>query len=1078
MPENSRAVAAKLAIHDLPSTLRQVKGWDECIAALKSGKEATFDSVWGSSCALLASALSTHGFRSILLVLPTDREIEPTIDDLNTFGIDDVGRFPACPNLGIAELATDEQFGQRLRLLREIIDEQAPQIILSSISGLLQAAALPDDFASHIKKFRVGGTLHLDEVRDWLVENGFHATSAVELPGEFSSRGGILDIFPPDVLKPVRIELFDEEIDSIRFFDVGTQRSIQKCNEVEIGWLPTDVSGHGSLIDYLPDKSLVLQVEPNEIVETANQYLERASHSTELLSLDELQSKWSRFALASANRLAVGMIDPQCMLPVETLGQFSGDLSEVKFELERLAVDQQVYLVANSDAEIERVKEILNSTQAYLTGRLQTSVGYIRDGFRLRHVESIVLGCDQLFQRSDLRRTWRRRSSRKVENFSELKKGELVVHMSHGIGRYRGLKLIEHDGHQSEHLEIEFAGGTRVYVSINKIGLVQKYVGGVKTQPKLAKIGGKSWIKQKQAAEDAVHDLAAEMLEVQAARASKPGIQHGPDSQWQYEFEQSFPYRETEDQLTAIEAIKTDMESPKPMDRLLCGDVGFGKTEVAMRAAFKAVESGHQAAILVPTTVLAEQHFHTFKERMAEYPIKIARLSRFASTKEQRETVAALAEGTVDIAIGTHRIVSKDVRFKNLGVVIIDEEQRFGVGVKERLKGLRLEVDVLTMSATPIPRTLHMSMVGVRDISNLTVAPADRIPVQTKISRFDAELVKEAMTRELNRQGQLFFVHNRVNDIHIVKQRLEHFVPDAKIGVGHGQMPESELEEVMAKFIAGDYDILLATTIIENGLDIPNANTIIINEADRFGLSELHQLRGRVGRYKHRAFCYLLLDSKKHLSPVAAKRLQAIEHYSEMGAGFAIAMRDLEIRGAGNLLGTQQSGHIAAVGYEMYCQLLEAAVRQLKQMPAKLSINIDIDLPVEAFIPDEYIPVRRQKVDIYRRLYQLESFDELAKLRGELRDRFGPIPKPTKRLIKLGKIKLEAAIWQVSSIFIEEKKYLGFRFADTARIKQLVSQSKMPLRIADDSTVFVTLNLETLTPDRLLDLVQSILQAT
>lgn len=1078
MQDQNRSLAVQQSIQDLPSTLNQVKGWNECISSLDSGGQATFDSVWGSACALLVSALNQQSFKSILLVLPSDKELEPTIDDLETFGVANIDRFPACPLLGLAELTTDEQFGQRLRLLRKIVvDNEIPDVITTSISGLQQSVESPQVFANHVRKIAASQTLDLDEFKSWLLENGFQSTTAVELPGEFSSRGGILDIFPPDALKPLRIELFDDLVESIRYFDVGTQRSIERCHEVEIGCLPQVQGQSCTILDYLPKKTLVLLVEPGELAESARQFLERSSHRSELLTFEQLQQSWSNFPLASANRLAVGQLDPHCNLPVEALGKFSGDLNEVRFDLERMSIDQQVYLVANSDAEIHRVREILDSTQAAMSGRLHTCVGNIHNGFRLRHIQSIVLGCDQLFQRSDLRRTWRRRSSRKLENFSELKNGDLVVHMSHGIGRYRGLKLIDHEGHQSEHLEIEFAGGTRIYVSINKIGLVQKYIGGTKTQPKLAKIGGKSWIKQKKAAEDAVNDLAAEMLEIQAARAAKPGIEHQSDTQWQFEFEQSFPYHETDDQLAAIKAIKADMQSRKPMDRLLCGDVGFGKTEVAMRAAFKAVESGFQVAILVPTTVLAEQHFRTLRERMAEYPVTIARLSRFASTREQKETIENLAKGSVDIVVGTHRLVSKDVAFKNLGIVIIDEEQRFGVSVKERLKGLRMEVDVLTMSATPIPRTLHMSMVGVRDISNLTTAPADRIAVETKVARFNDEMIREAVLRELNRDGQIYFVHNRVNDIQIIKQRINQIVPEAKVTIGHGQMPEGELEKTMADFVSGKFDVLLATTIIENGLDIPNANTIIINGADRFGLSELHQLRGRVGRYKHRAYCYLMLEPHKHLSPIAAKRLQAIEHYSEMGAGFAIAMRDLEIRGAGNLLGTEQSGHIAAVGYDLYCQLLESAVRQLKQMPAKLSINIDIDLPVDAFIPDSYIPDRKQKVDFYRRLYQLESFDELKKLQNEFRDRFGPLPKPVSRLVKLAKIKLEAAIWQVKSVFIEEKKFLGFQFKDSSRIQQLISNSKLPLRATDDSTVYVTLNRESLTADRLLNLVQSILQA-
>ena len=525
---------------------------------------------------------------------------------------------------------------------------------------------------------------------------------------------------------------------------------------------------------------------------------------------------------------------------------------------------------------------------------------------------------------------------------------------------------------------------------------MQKYVGGTKSRPTLAKLGGRLWERQKERVEEAVTDLAADMLELQAARASRPGIAFPADTEWQREFDASFPYHETPDQLITIDAIKHDMCQPRPMDRLLCGDVGYGKTEVAMRAAFKAVDAGYQVAVLVPTTVLCEQHLRTFTARMAEFPFEIAALSRFATRRQQTEIIRRLAEGSIDIVIGTHRLAQPDVQFHNLGLVIIDEEQRFGVEVKERLKALRQIVDVLTMTATPIPRTLHMGLLGLRDISNLETPPEDRLAVETRVARFDPELIRHAVLRELNRGGQIFFVHNRVEDIEILARRLRQIVPEANLAIAHGQMPEHDLEQVMLDFIDRRYDLLLATTIVESGLDIPNANTIFIDEADRYGLADLHQLRGRVGRYKHRAYCYLLIDPNKNLSPSAAKRLRAIEEFSDMGAGFAIAMRDLEIRGAGNILGTEQSGHIATVGYELYCDLLEQAVRQLKQLPPKTSIEVDVDLPGEGYIPRSYVPDMRLKIDLYRRLARVSNLSELADFRAELVDRFGPPPPPVR----------------------------------------------------------------------------------
>ena len=582
-------------------------------------------------------------------------------------------------------------------------------------------------------------------------------------------------------------------------------------------------------------------------------------------------------------------------------------------------------------------------------------------------------------------------------------------------------------------------------------------------------------MRQTRAAEQAVVDLAAEMLEIQANRTGRSGIAFGDDSHWQQEFDASFPYQETPDQLQAIDMIKSDMRESRPMDRLLCGDVGFGKTELAIRAAFKAVDNGYQVAVLVPTTILAEQHHRTFSERMREFPCIVEKLSRFSSPAQQREVVKGLKEGRVDIVIGTHRLASRDVSFQNLGLLVIDEEQRFGVEVKERLKSLRAEVDVLTMTATPIPRTLHMSMVGIRDISNLQTAPEERISVETRVCRFKNETIRHAVLREVNRGGQVYFVHNRVQDIEALARRLRQVVPEASLRIGHGQMPEGQLEKVMVDFVAGRFDILLATTIVESGLDIPNANTIFIDEADRYGLSDLHQLRGRVGRYKHRAYCYLLLDPHKHLSPVAARRLRAIEEFSEMGSGFAISMRDLEIRGAGNLLGTQQSGHIAAVGYELYCQLLENAVRKVRELPPKLTIDVQIDLPGESYIPDEYVPDMRTKIDLYRRMARITTPQELDDFRTELIDRFGVFPQALQRMLDRVALKIEAAVWQVHTIFLESP-HVVLAFRDRPRIEQLARLSGGQLRVVDTESAYLRMPRGLTSGDDIVSTVKSVLQ--
>ncbi len=542
------------------------------------------------------------------------------------------------------------------------------------------------------------------------------------------------------------------------------------------------------------------------------------------------------------------------------------------------------------------------------------------------------------------------------------------------------MHVLEKNGQREEHLILEFGGGTRVYVPASKIDLVQKYVGGSRADPELSRLGGTSWQRKKEKVQAAVMDLASEMVELQAMREAQPGVSFPPDSEWQREFEAAFPYQETPDQLTSMNEIKRDMQRSRPMDRLVCGDVGYGKTELAMRAAFKTIDNGRQVAVLVPTTVLAEQHYRTFSQRLAEYPFVVDTISRFRSAAEQKRVIERLAVGGVDIIIGTHRLVSQDVRFKDLGLAIIDEEQRFGVEHKERLKKLRQTVDVLTLTATPIPRTLHLSLLGIRDISNLETPPQGRLAIETRIVRFDPQLIRHAILRELNREGQIYFVHNRVQNIREIADKIQKIVPEARIAIGHGQMGEHELEAAMSKFVRREVDILVATTIIESGLDIPNANTIFINQADNYGLADLHQLRGRVGRYKHRAYAYLVLDSERAITPDAGRRLKAIEEFTELGAGFKIAMRDLEIRGAGNILGTQQSGHIAAVGYELYCQLLENAVRSLKNMPVKTHLEVTLDLPWPAVLPREYVPGQKQKIEVYRRLARIRRLERLGGL--------------------------------------------------------------------------------------------------
>ncbi|MCA9065684.1 MAG: transcription-repair coupling factor, partial [Planctomycetaceae bacterium] len=664
---------------------------------------------------------------------------------------------------------------------------------------------------------------------------------------------------------------------------------------------------------------------------------------------------------------------------------------------------------------------------------------------------TVVLSDHELFSRLATRTTTRKKQrtdTRAIDNFLDLKEGDLVVHLTQGIARYRGIAMVPGEGHREEHMLLEFRDQLIVYVPVSLIHLVQKYIGPAKSNPELSKFGGTAWNRKKEQVADAVTDMASDMLRLQAQRASRPGLTSAPDSHLQNEFEQAFPYTETVDQVSAIADFKEDMQRPQPMDRLICGDVGFGKTEVAMRAVFKAVDNGRQAAILVPTTVLAEQHYRTFSQRMAEFPVTVEMLSRFRSAREQKQIIEKLGTGAIDVIIGTHRLVSKDVRFRNLGLLVIDEEQKFGVAVKDRLKHLRLEVDVLTLTATPIPRTLHMSLLGIRDISSLTTPPRDRVPIETRVSRFDEKLIRSAIIRELNRGGQVYFVHNRVHDIQLVADRLRAIVPEASLTIAHGQMHEDELEAAMIDFVSGRADILLATTIIESGLDIPNANTMFIHQADIYGLADLHQLRGRVGRDRHRAYCYLLLEEGRVVTSKATRRLKAIEEFSELGAGFRIAMRDLEIRGAGNILGTEQSGNIAAVGYELYCQLLENSVRTLKKQPLRYQRHVKVELPVSAFLPDKYIPTQKQKIEIYRRLSQANSLTQLQELEEELRDRFGPVPTPARRMLKMRELNLRALSWKIENIHLEDD-YAVLRYRDVRMIKVLSHLHNNELRVVD-----------------------------
>jgi len=1068
------AVIASDRLLKLVERLEKHEGFPEVVAALKAGHAATLDGVWGSSCALVAASIVRHAPAPLVVVCPHADDIDDFADDLRLFTKLTPACFPPSEVLKVDRVSPDETFGERLRILKSLQGDEPPRLIITCIQSVLQPVPELSCLLQQTRSLRVGDEIDMQSLVRWLAENEFHGTPAVELPGEFSLRGGILDVFAPDCETPIRIEFFGDQIESIRCFEISTQRSLAKLDSIDLTALEPEAVYRGHMADYLPAESWFLLVEPEDLQEEGNRYLQRLERPQDVHPLASVWERVLRFPSIAASALAASSVETTCRLKIESVERFSGDIRKGRDELDEAGVGQEVYLVCETEAEVRRLAEVFGTTRLAGEGKLFFPLGRLNHGFRLVSEGMTLLSSSELFNREDLRRPTRRRLSRAIDSFLELREGDLVVHLMHGIGRYRGMKLLKKDQQAEEHLELEFREGTKLFVPSSKIGLVQKYVGGAKSRPQLAKLGGRLWMRQKQAVENAVNDLAAEMLQVQAIRAARAGISFPADTEWQQEFDASFPYLETNDQLAAIEAIKHDMCEPRPMDRLLCGDVGFGKTEVAMRAAFKAVDAGYQVAVLVPTTVLAEQHLRTFSSRLAEFPFQIASLSRFSTKKEQAETIERLASGGVDIVIGTHRLVQPDVRFHNLGLVIIDEEQRFGVEIKERLKTLRQIVDVLTMTATPIPRTLHMSLLGLRDISNLETPPEERLSVETRVARFDAELIRHAILRELNRNGQVFFVHNRVNDIESLAAKLRQIVPEASLAIGHAQMPEQQLEQVMLDFVNHRFDILLSTTIVESGLDIPNANTIFVDEADRYGLADLHQLRGRVGRYKHRAYCYLLVDPNKHVPTHAARRLRAIEEFSDLGAGFALAMRDLEIRGAGNILGTEQSGHIAMVGYELYCQLLEHAVRRLKRLPPKASIDVDIDLPNEAYLPRSYVPELRMKIDLYRRLSRVTSETELEDFRAELLDRFGAPPDPVEPKLRLAGLRIAAHRWRINAIRMEGR-YVVFVYSSERLIRQLAVFSGGRLRVVDKESAYLPLGEEVTLPDEILDTIESLL---
>jgi transcription-repair coupling factor (superfamily II helicase) len=980
-------------------------------------------------------------------------------------------------------------------------------------------------YADLAKVVRRGDMIDPDRLLEHLRIVGYNQVDVVEMPGEFAHRGGLLDVYPPELERPVRIEFFGDEVESIRRFDPESQRSAAVTDEVVLlpltetpveeetlaainarlsgerlagseeliertvratgvtvfpGWeLYAPVAGaQESFFDLLPNATVVLD-EPDSLTDGLDAWWTKVTESHDRSLVGNLvqpqdlyfspelwQERVQQTTSIAVEQLGIeGDADSEhLVLQTQPTTRFHGSVAAMAEEVSRLTREgKRVMFAVSSTGEVERLADVFNEynvsfrigsrtpkpgsevfvdESTYFAEDVVATIivkAYVPEGLVLPEANLVLFGSRDLFDESEvsLGRPQRQKSkvSAFLSDFRDLAIGDYVVHVEHGIGQYQGLKEIpQEDGGTVEFMILEYAEGARLYVPLTRLDLVQKYRSSEGVKPVLNRLGTQQWQKTKARVKKAMKDMAEELLKLYAARRTAEGHAFAADSEWQREFEDAFEFSETEDQISAIVDVKHDMEAATPMDRLLCGDVGYGKTEVAMRAAFKAVSDNRQVAVLAPTTVLAFQHFNTFRQRFAAFPIKVEMLSRFRTAKQQKETIARIEAGEVDVVIGTHRLLSKDVKFSDLGLMIVDEEQRFGVRHKERLKQLRKEVDVLTMSATPIPRTLHMSLLGLRDMSVIETPPKDRMAIQTVVAAWDEKLLRSAIEKELERGGQVYFVHNRVESIYDISDKLREMAPKARILVGHGQMPETELERVMLAFMRHEADILVATTIIENGLDIPLCNTIIINRADRHGLSELYQLRGRVGRSDRRAYAYLLIPPDRDLTDLARRRLAALKEFSDLGAGFKIAALDLELRGAGNLLGGEQSGHIEAVGFELYTTMLERTVRELKgEIPEEVP-EAQLNLGLNIRIPSEYIAEENQRLRMYKRVAGVESESQLADVAGELGDRYGAPPPAVRNLLDYAELKLLSQRIGVSQIE-RKREAVSIRFTEKATVE-------------------------------------------
>lgn len=993
-----------------------------------------------------------------------------------------------------ADLRGKYLLGQRMEVFQAMLEEQSVTIV-TSFDGFMDALLPLATMQERIRTFRLGDVVDFEALIRDMVSLGYDREEQIEAPGQFAVRGGILDIYPLTEEVPIRIELWGDEIDSIRTFDVESQRSIENLEEIAIypaSDFPEEEAKRVSFLDYFDmDRTILFLDEPVRLIEKGvsveEEFVQAQANRLESgydISDEEMklfQAKEVADKMMCFHAVAFSALEMKCKelkarevfhLQSKSVNPYNNSFEMLTRDLKRLKrTGYRVVLLSGSRTRAKRLAEDLrdyNLSSFYSedtgrqvqSGEIMVTYGHVAEGYEYPMLKFMVISETDIFGKTKKKKKRKTYEGHKILNFTELKAGDYVVHENHGLGIYQGIEKIEVDKVAKDYMKISYAAGGNLYIPATQLDLIQKFAGADAKKPKLSRLGGQEWSKTKTRVRGAVREIAKDLVELYATRQEREGFVYEKDTVWQKEFEEMFPFEETEDQLLAIEAVKRDMESTKIMDRLICGDVGYGKTEIAIRAAFKAVQENKQVVYLVPTTVLAQQHYNTFTQRMKEFPVRVDLLCRFRTPTQQKKTIEDTKRGLVDIIIGTHRVLSDDLEFKDLGLLIIDEEQRFGVQHKEKIKKLKENIDVLTLTATPIPRTLHMSLIGIRDMSVLEEAPNDRMPIQTYVMEYNDEMVREAIQRELSRQGQVYYVYNKVKDIDEIAAKIQKLVPEANVAYAHGQMREHKLENIMLDFINGEIDVLVSTTIIETGLDISNANTMIIHDADQLGLSQMYQLRGRVGRSNRMAYAFLMYRRDKLLREVAEKRLAAIREFTDLGSGFKIAMRDLEIRGAGNLLGAEQHGHMEAVGYDLYCKMLNEAVKHLKGELTEEPYTTTVDLNVDAFIPASYIPNEYQKLDIYKRIAGIENEDEMEDMMEELIDRFGDVPKKVQQLLTIALLKALAHSAYVISV---EQKGESFRFVmyerakvQVEKIPALIEQYKGSLKFTVDANPYFT----------------------